>query len=308
MRMTKAAESVLDLIGHTPVLKLKRISPEGGGVLYLKLEGFNPGGSIKDRPALMMLEEAEKAGALRPGMTVVEPTSGNTGIGLAMVAAVKGYKAIIVMPENMSKERQRILKAYGAELVLTPAEEGMAGALRKTQEILEENPDYFCPGQFQNPANPLSHELTTARELWEQIGPFSALVAGIGTGGTITGLARFLKKVIPEVQIIGVEPNRSPVLRGGSPGPHEIQGIGPGFVPEVLDLEALDRIMGVEDEDAVQTVRLLARREGILVGISTGAAVYAALQVAKEMKRDEKVVVISPDGADKYLSTRVFDW
>jgi len=299
--------SVLDLIGSTPVVKLNRMVDRGDANVWVKLEYFNPGGSVKDRIALKMIEVAEQEGKLKPGATIVEPTSGNTGIGLAMVAAAKGYRLILVMPETMSIERRKLFKAYGAEFVLTPGAAGMKGAVEKAEQLIRENPDYFMPQQFANPANPLMHEETTGREILAQMDKkISAFVAGVGTGGTITGTGRTLKKEIPDLLIVGVEPDASPVLSGGQPGPHKIQGIGAGFVPQVLDCKLLDRIIRVKDEDALETARRLAREEGLLLGISSGANIWAALQVAKEFKKEDNIVVIAPDTGERYLSTELF--
>jgi len=295
--------TVLSLIGQTPVVVLNRLPGPQDAQLLAKLESFNPGGSVKDRIALAMIESAEKQGLLRPGGTIIEPTSGNTGIGLAMVAAVKGYRLILVMPESMSLERRRLLQAYGAELVLTPAGEGMSGAVRKAEELAQELPGAFIPQQFNNPANPAIHRETTAQEILAQTqGKLHALVAGIGTGGTITGVGTVLKASLPEVQLIGVEPARSPLLTSGQAGPHRIQGIGANFIPAVLRRELLDRVIPVTDEDAFATARRLAREEGLLVGISAGAATFAALQVARELGPGKRVLVILPDTGERYLS------
>nr|MBO2470070.1 cysteine synthase A [Bacillota bacterium] len=279
--------------------------------VYVKLEWFNPGGSVKDRIAWSMIEEAEKAGRLKPGDVIVEPTSGNTGIGLAMVAAAKGYKAILVMPDTMSLERRKLLRAYGAELVLTPGAEGMRGAVRKAEELVAENPNYFMPQQFKNPANPKVHRETTGRELLEQaeqIGGIDALVVGVGTGGTLTGAGEVLKEKYPHLKIYAVEPADSPVLSGGKPGPHKIQGIGPGFVPEILNTEIYDGVITVKNEEAFETGRRLAKEEGILGGISTGANVFAALKVARELGKGKNVVTVSPSNGERYLSTLMFQF
>jgi cysteine synthase A len=303
----KRTADITELIGSTPVVKLNRMTNQSGANLWVKLEFFNPGGSIKDRIALKMIDVAEKEGRLKAGATIVEPTSGNTGIGLAMVAAAKGYRLILVMPETMSIERRKILRAYGAEFVLTPGIKGMQGAVDKAAELVKMNPDYFMPQQFNNPANPLVHEQTTAREIIEQMdGEVAAFVAAVGTGGTVTGTGRVLKKELPGVLVVGVEPDASPILSGGKPGPHKIQGIGAGFVPEVLEIDLLDRIIRVRDEDALETSRRLAREEGLLVGISSGANVWAALEIAKELKKGDNVVVIAPDTGERYLSTELF--
>ncbi|MEW6523599.1 MAG: cysteine synthase A [Bacillota bacterium] len=295
------------LIGRTPVVRLDRLASPGAATIWLKLESLNPGGSVKDRIALSMIEAAEAGGLLRPGYTIVEPTSGNTGIGLAMVAAARGYRLILVMPETMSGERRRLVRAYGAELVLTPGPEGMAGAVRKAREMAAGHPTYFMPDQFSNPANPAVHARTTARELLAQVpGPIHALVCGVGTGGTITGVGRVLKETFEQVLVVAVEPSRSPVLSGGKAGPHSIQGIGAGFVPPVLDPGVIDRVLTVDDDEAKLTARRLAREEGCLAGISTGAAVLAALRVADELGPGKQLVAIAPDTGERYLSTGLF--
>ncbi|RKL63935.1 cysteine synthase A [Thermoanaerobacteraceae bacterium SP2] len=302
-KLNKINDSILDLIGQTPMVKLSRMSPEGGAVIAAKLESFNPGGSVKDRIALNMIKAAEEKGILKPGATVVESTSGNTGIGLAMVCAVKGYRLILVMPSSMSIERRKLLKAYGADFVLTPPELGMKGAMDKAMELVEQHKDYFMPQQFENPANPAIHELTTAREILEQTGgKLNAFVAGVGTGGTITGVARVLKKEVPGIKIIAVEPQASPVLSGGKPSPHKIQGIGAGFVPKIMDLSLVDEIITVGNEEAFETARKLATTEGILAGISSGAATFAAQNVAKTLKPGDLVVTVLPDTGERYLS------
>ncbi|KYH32330.1 cysteine synthase A [Neomoorella mulderi] len=302
----QVATDITQLIGRTPVVRLNRLT-ENGAAVYVKLEYFNPGASVKDRIALSMIEAAEAEGKLKPGATIVEPTSGNTGIGLAMVAAVRGYRLILVMPETMSIERRKLLAAYGAEFLLTPGHLGMKGAVDKALELIRENPDYFMPQQFENPANPDVHRRTTAREILEQMDKdLDAFVAGVGTGGTITGVGEVLKQEIPGVKIIAVEPAASPVLSGGQPGPHKIQGIGAGFVPQVFRREVIDEIITVSNEDALITARHLAREEGLLVGISAGAAVYAALQVARRLGSGKKVLAIAPDTGERYLSTELF--
>ncbi|OIQ61251.1 cysteine synthase [Moorella thermoacetica] len=302
----QVARDVTQLIGQTPILRLNRLVEDGMEV-YLKIESFNPGGSVKDRIALSMISAAEADGRLKPGDTIVEPTSGNTGIGLAMVAAVRGYRLILVMPETMSIERRKLLAAYGAEFVLTPGNLGMKGAVDKANELVRENPGYFMPQQFENPANPAIHRQTTAREILEQMeGKVDAFVAGVGTGGTLTGVGEVLKKEIPGVRIVAVEPAASPVLSGGQPGPHKIQGIGAGFVPPVLRREVIDEIITVTNEDAIETARRLAREEGLLVGISSGAAAFAALQVARRLGQGKRVVAIAPDTGERYLSTELF--
>ncbi len=303
----RIANNISELVGQTPVVKLNKIAGKDDATVYVKLESFNPASSVKDRIALSMIDAAEKSGALQPGATIVEPTSGNTGIGLAMIAAARGYKLILVMPETMSIERRNLLKAYGAELVLTPGPEGMKGAIRKAEEIVQENPAYFMPQQFKNPANPQIHRELTAREVLEQAqGQLDAFVGGVGTGGTITGVGEILKQSFPGIKIVAVEPAASPVLSGGQPGPHKIQGIGAGFVPDVLNVQIVDEIITVSNEDAMETARKLARQEGILVGISSGAAVFAALQVAKRLGAGKKVIVVAPDTGERYLSTELF--
>lgn len=303
----RRANDVAELIGATPVVRLNRVTRNGGKV-WLKLESYNPGGSVKDRIALGMIKAAEQDGRLVEGSTIVEPTSGNTGIGLAVIAAARGYRLVLVMPDSMSMERRSLLKAYGAELVLTPGEKGMAGALNRAREILEENPDYFMPQQFANPANPESHFRTTAEEILSQMERrIDCFVAGVGTGGTITGVGRLLRQHLPGVRLVGVEPARSAVLSGQPPARHAIQGIGAGFVPEVLDRSLLDRIVTVEDEDARNMARRLARKEGLLVGVSAGAAAFAAVMVASEMRDSQHVLAIAADSGERYLSTGLFD-
>lgn len=301
------ANSVLDLIGHTPVLRLNRITGPHDAEVYVKLEGFNPGGSIKDRPGLYMIESAEADGLLKPDSVILEATSGNTGIGLAMAALLKGYRIVIVMPENMSEERKKILKIYGAELVLTSAAQGMAGAVAKAQSMAEQDDRYFLVKQFANPANAESHARGTALEIIEQMGsPVDAFVSGVGSGGTITGIARVLKQQWPGTKIIAVEPAGSPVLSGGQPGTHSLQGIGAGFIPPVLNMELIDQIVVVKDSDAIDTCRRLARQEALPVGYSSGAAIYVALQLARELGHGHRILTISPDGVDKYISTDLF--
>jgi cysteine synthase A len=302
-------KSILDLIGNTPMLKLNRLAGEGHAEVWAKLEGFNPGGSVKDRPALAMIEDAERRGRLKKGMKIVEPTSGNTGIGLAMVAAVKGYPVILTMPESMTIERRRLLEAYGAELVLTPAEKGMKGAIAKADEILATGKEYFKPDQFGNPANPQIHRRTTAKEIIDFMGGrnVGAFVAGVGTGGTITGVGEVLKKKFKGIQVIAVEPAASPVLSGGQPGPHPIQGIGAGFVPTILNTKVYDEVIQVANGDAAETARRLAQEEGLLVGISSGAACWAALQVAARLGKGKRVITVFPDGGERYLTTGVFE-
>lgn len=309
--INRVANSITELIGNTPLVKLNRVVDEDSANLYLKLEFFNPGGSVKDRIALAMIEDAEKSGKLKKGATIIEPTSGNTGIGLALVAAAKGYKSILVMPETMSIERRNLLKAYGAELILTPGPEGMGGAIRKAEQLALENEDYFIPQQFKNQANPEVHRQTTAQELLdqgEQIGGIDAIISGIGTGGTITGVGEVLKERYPNIKIIAVEPSASPVLSGGKPGPHKIQGIGAGFIPETLNTSIYDEVIQVENEASFETAREIARTEGVLVGISTGAAIFAAQQIARKLGPGRNVIVINPSNGERYLSTPLFNF
>ncbi|MCF6096584.1 cysteine synthase A [Thermovorax subterraneus] len=302
-RTNRIFNSILDLIGSTPMVRLSKLSPKEGAIIAAKLESFNPGGSVKDRIAYSMILDAEKKGILKPGSTIIEPTSGNTGIGLAMVCAVKGYRLILVMPASMSVERRKLLKAYGAEFVLTPPELGMRGAVEKALELTKEIKDSFMPQQFENPANPDIHEKTTALEILEQTGgKLDAFVAGVGTGGTITGVARVLKKEFPNLKIVAVEPASSPVLSGGKPGIHKIQGIGAGFIPKVLDLDLIDEIITVTNEEAFETARELSTKEGILAGISAGAAVFAAQKVARNFRPGNLVVTVLPDTGERYLS------
>ena len=303
--MTKErADNILELIGSTPLVKLNRIVEDSMADIYAKLEFFNPGGSIKDRICLSMIEDAERKGLLKPGATIIEPTSGNTGIGLAMVAAVKGYKLTLTMPESMSMERVFILESYGAEVLLTPGEEGMMGAVKKAEELARQTPGSFIPHQFNNPANPAIHRETTAREILSAMDShIDALVAGVGTGGTITGVGEMLKSKIPQVKIIAVEPADSPVISGGEAGPHRIQGIGAGFIPQVLKVDGIDRIITVSDEEAYELSKKVAREEGLFVGISSGAAVFAALMVARELGKGKTVVVILPDTGERYFTT-----
>ena len=295
--------NVVELIGNTPLIKLNRILEENSAEIYVKLESFNPAGSVKDRIALNMIADAEAKGKIKKGDIIIEPTSGNTGIGLALVCAVKGYRLILVMSESMSFERRNLLASYGAELVLTPARDGMQGAIDKANEILKGHPEYFMPNQFENPANPAMHKKTTAVEIWEAMdGRIDAFVAGVGTGGTITGVGEFLKEKNPDIKIIAVEPAGSPVLSGGRPGPHKIQGIGAGFIPKVLNRGIIDRVITVGDDDAFKMAKRLAREEGLLVGISSGANMMAALQIAKEMGKGRRVVTVLPDTGERYFS------
>jgi cysteine synthase A len=300
------ADSPLDLITATPVVRLNRVVPDGAGEVWAKLEAFNPGGSVKDRICRAMVEAAERDGRLKPGATIIEPTSGNTGIGLALVCAVKGYRLILTMPDTMSEERRSLLAAYGAEMVLTPDTRGMHGAIRKAEEILSAHPDYFMPQQFANPANPEVHRRTTAPELLEQFPRIDAFVSGVGTGGTITGVGEVLKARVPGVRIVAVEPAASPVLSGGEPGFHKIQGIGAGFVPEILNTEVYDEVIGVKDADAAACTRRLAKDEGLLVGISAGAACVAALAIARRLGAGTTTVVMFPDTGERYLTTDLF--
>jgi cysteine synthase A len=298
---------ILSLIGNTPLVKIRNMTGDDSAEIWAKLEGNNPGGSVKDRIALAMIEAAEREGKLTQGGTVIEPTSGNTGIGLAMVAAIKGYRMILTMPETMSMERRQMLQAYGAEIVLTEGKKGMKGAVEKAAELQSENPGYFMPQQFENCYNPDVHMRTTAPEILNDLGSVpDGFVAGIGTGGTITGVGQVLKNRRPDVWIAGVEPAASPVLSGGNPGPHKLAGLGAGFIPGILNTKIYDEIIPVGDQDAAETTRTLARQEGILVGISSGAAMWACLRVAAKLGKGKKVVVIFPDRGDRYLSTGLF--
>jgi cysteine synthase A len=295
--------TITELIGNTPLVRLNRISKEGSATIYGKVEYFNPGGSVKDRICLNMINEAERQGRLKPGATIVEPTSGNTGIGLALISAVRGYKLILVMPESMSMERASLLSSYGAQLVLTAAWEGMKGSIKEAESLAAANPESFMPDQFSNPANPAMHRKTTAVEIWEAMeGRIDAFVAAVGTGGTITGCGEVFKERNPKIKVIAVEPAGSPVLSGGDPGPHRIQGIGAGFIPKVLNRSILDGVMTVTDEEAFQTAKLLAKKEGLLVGISSGANVAAAQKVAAELGPDKNVVTILCDTGERYIS------
>ena len=297
------ATNVAELIGNTPMVKLNRLPGTDAATVLVKLEYFNPGGSVKDRICLSMIEDAEKRGLLNKGSTIIEPTSGNTGIGLAMISAAKGYRCVLTMPETMSVERREILKAYDAEIVLTAGTEGMSGAVKKAEELTKETPNSFMPQQFKNPANPEAHRRTTAVEILRQArGRINAFVAGVGTGGTITGVGEVLKKHDPAIKIIAVEPEKSAVLSGGKPGPHKIQGIGAGFVPEVLNRKIIDEIIQVRDEDAFETAGRLAKEEGLFAGISSGAAAWAALRVAQDLGKGKVVVTILPDTGERYLS------
>ncbi|MDG6221637.1 MAG: cysteine synthase A [Candidatus Bathyarchaeota archaeon] len=300
--------SVLELIGNTPLVKLNRITDDAHCNIFVKIESQNPGGSVKDRIGLSMILEAEKQGKINKDTVIIEPTSGNTGIGLALVSAVKGYKLILTMPESMTLERRRLLKAYGAELVLTPAKEGMPGAIKKAEELVAQNPNAILLQQFQNLANPKIHLETTGPEIWRAtVGKIDILVAGVGTGGTVTGIAEFIKKLKPSFKVVAVEPFDSPVLSGGRAGPHKIQGIGAGFKPDILKTELLDEVFKVKYEDAVETARLLAKNEGILAGISSGAATFAGLQIAQRAENKNKtIVVILPDTGERYLTTSLY--
>ena len=306
MANVNGARSILDLIGSTPVVKLRNLPGKNDAEVWGKLESFNPGGSVKDRICLSMIEAAEREQKLKPGATIVEPTSGNTGIGLALVAAVKGYRLILTMPDTMSEERRSLLSAYGARLILTPDTKGMGGAIRKAEELLLEHPDYFMPQQFNNPANPEIHRRTTAVELLKQFKSIDAFVAGVGTGGTITGVGEVLKEHLKGVRVYAVEPAASPVISGGEPGYHKIQGIGAGFIPAVLNTQIYDQVITVGDEDAALYTRRLALEEGILVGISSGAACCAALKIARELGKGRVVVTIFADKGEHYLSTDLF--
>jgi cysteine synthase A len=306
MARAKVLGNILEAVGNTPMVRLNRIVPEGGATVYAKLESFNPMWSVKDRVAKAMIEAAEKKGKINKDTTIIEPTSGNTGIGLAMVCAVKGYKLILTMPETMTIERRKIVAALGAQIVLTPGPQGMGGAIKKAEELAATTPNSFLPQQFKNKANPSIHRKTTAKEIIKAVPGVDAFVAGVGTGGTITGVGQVLKKKFPGVKVIAVEPEDSPVLSGGAPGPHRIQGIGAGFVPAILDTKVYDRVVKVATKDAIETSRKLARLEGIFVGISSGAACFAALGVAKELGTGKTVVVVLPDLGERYLSTDLF--
>ncbi len=304
----RVVDDITHLIGDTPVVQLRRLVEDGSAEVFVKLEWMNPGGSVKDRIALGMIEDGETTGKLKPGDTIVEPTSGNTGIGLALVAAAKGYQALLVMPDTMSVERRSLLRAYGADLVLTPGAEGMRGAIAKAEEIAASSPNtHFMPQQFNNPANVQVHRNTTGPEIVQQMeGRLDAFVSAVGTGGTITGVGEVLRQRIPRCQIVAVEPKESAVLSGGQAGPHKIQGIGAGFVPVILNRSLLDRVLTVSSEQAFEYARRMAREEGLLVGISSGAAVFAALQVAKELGRGHRVLTISASNGERYLSTALF--
>jgi cysteine synthase len=304
----KIADNVTDLVGNTPLVRINRLAEGSAAEVVAKIESYNPAHSIKDRIGIAMIDAAEKAGLIHEDTIIIEPTSGNTGIALAMVCAARGYRCILTMPETMSKERRMLLRAYGADLILTPGSEGMDGAIRRAEGLAASSPKYFMPDQFKNPANPEIHRRTTAEEIWRDTdGKVDFLVAGVGTGGTITGIGEALKAYKPAVNVIAVEPDSSPVLSGGDKGPHPIQGIGAGFVPQVLNTRIYDEIIRVKGEDAFRTARLMAQKEGLLVGISSGAAVWAALQVAKRLDNTGKmIVVILPDFGERYLSTPLF--
>lgn len=308
--MTKIAKKLTDLVGNTPLLELDKYSKAKGleTPVIAKVEFFNPGGSVKDRIALAMIEDAEQKGILKPGATIIEPTSGNTGVGLALASAVKGYHLILTMPETMSVERRNLVKAYGAEVRLTPGKDGMAGAIRAAEELRDSIPGAVILQQFENPANPARHYATTGPEIWRDTdGQVDIFVAGVGTGGTVTGVAKYLKEQNPAIRVVAVEPKSSPVLNGGHSGPHKIQGIGAGFIPKTYDASVVDEVFDVENDDAIRTGREVAQQEGLLVGISSGAALYAAIQVAKRPEnRGKKIVVLLPDTGERYLSTVLY--
>ncbi len=304
----KVVNNVLELIGETPVIKLNRMLGAGQAEVYVKLEGFNPGGSIKDRPGLYMIEKAEARGLLKKDSIILEATSGNTGIGLAMAASIKGYPILIVMPENMSDERKKILRAYGAQLLLTPAAEGMPGAVQRARELATSDSRYFLVQQFENQDNAESHEITTAQEILRQMEhKLDIFICGVGSGGTLSGTGKALKSSLPGIKIVAVEPAKSAVLSGNTAGVHKIQGIGAGFIPPVLNIEMVDQIIPVSDEDAIETCRQMAKKEALLLGISSGAAIFAALNLARDMDPSQKILAIAPDGAEKYMSTELFD-
>jgi cysteine synthase A len=306
MAKPRVLDNILEAVGNTPMVRLNRVVPQEAAAVYAKLEFFNPMSSVKDRIAKAMIEAAERKGKVTKDTTIIEPTSGNTGIGLAMVCAVKGYKLILTMPETMSIERRKLLAALGAQLVLTPGPDGMRGAVKKAEELGTATSDSFIPQQFENKANPWIHRKTTAKEIIRVLDSVDAFVAGVGTGGTITGVGHVLKRKFPGVRIVAVEPEDSPVLSGGKPGPHKIQGIGAGFIPSVMDTKVYDTITKVSTKDAMDTARALARMEGLLVGISSGAATFAAIKVARELRTGKTVVVVLPDTGERYLSTELF--
>ena len=307
--MVKVVHSVTDLIGETPIIRLTKVVPADAAEVYVKLESFNVGGSVKDRIALNMIEVAEQEGKLKPGTTIIEPTSGNTGVGLAMIAAAKGYKAIFVMPDTMSIERRKLLKAYGAELILTPGADGITASINKAKELAESK-GYFMPMQFENIANPAVHAATTGPEILEAFGGVApdAFVSAVGTGGTLTGVGQVLKQADPAIKIYALEPTESPILSGGAKGPHKIQGIGTGFVPKVLDTVLYDEVLQVSSDDAFDMTRRLAAEEGLLVGISSGAAIKGAIDVAIKLGQGKKVITVAPDNGERYLSTAVFPY
>ena len=300
-------KNLLDLIGNTPIVKLNNIfNDENIADIYVKLEGFNLGSSVKDRAALGMIEAAEKSGRLKPGGTIVEPTSGNTGISLALISSLKGYKIIIIMPDTMSVERRSIIAAYGAEIILTDGAKGMKGAIEKAEELLKNNPDYFMPQQFENSANPEMHYKTTGEEIIKDLPDLDAFVAGVGTGGTITGIGKKLKEFNPDIKIIAVEPTDSAVLSGEKPGKHKLQGIGAGFIPKILDLSVIDEVIRISNDKAFEFCRIISRQNALFLGISSGAAIAAAYETAKKLGKGKKVLAVSPDGGEKYLSTDIY--
>lgn len=307
--MAKKVHNVIDLIGDTPIVRLNKLPSSGSAAIWVKLESFNPAGCVKERIGMSMIDAAEKEGKLKPGGMIIEPTSGNTGIGLAMVAAVKGYRCVLVMPETMSLERRKILQAFGAEIVLTEGPKGMSGAIAKANQLIEEYPNAFMPQQFANKTNVKIHYETTGPEIWDQTGgEIDAFIAGVGTGGTITGVGKFLREKKPDVKLYAVEPEHSPVLSGGNPGPHKIQGIGAGFIPEIMDLSIIDEVLQVSNDQAMETTRRLCKEEGILAGISSGAACFCAINVAATLGEGKNVVVLLPDTGERYLSTDLFPY
>lgn len=299
--------NALEMVGNTPILRLSNMVDENMAEVYLKLEKYNPGGSVKDRAALGMIERAEELGLIKSGDTIVEPTSGNTGIALAMIGKLKGYRVIIVMPETMSVERRSLIRAYGAELVLTEGAKGMKGAIAKAEEIAEKEDGFYIPQQFMNEANPSKHYATTAEEIVKDVNDLDMFVVSVGTGGTISGVGKRLKELKPQVKVIAVEPEKSPVISGGQPGPHKIQGIGAGFIPDIYVKEVVDKIISVTEEEAFETARLVAKKEGILIGISSGANVAIALKLANELGKGKKIVTIAPDGGEKYISMGLYE-
>lgn len=300
-------ENVIDMIGNTPILKLNNLIDENMAKVYVKLEKYNPGGSIKDRAALGMIEEAENKGLLKKGSTIVEPTSGNTGIALAMIGKMKGYKVIIVMPENMSAERRKLIKAFGAEVILTSGSKGMTGAINKAKELVNSKEGYFMPQQFINKANPSKHYYTTADEILKSVKDVDVFVAGVGTGGTISGVGKRLKEYNKKIKVIAVEPKNSAVLSGDEPGSHKIQGIGAGFIPEIYNFDVVDDVITITDDEAYETTKMVALKEGVLIGISSGANIAASLKIAKTLNNNAKIVTVAPDGGERYLSTGIFD-